>query len=72
MTGSEFIDLSGLRCRGAAFDAQGPFDAKPLTTFVARLSQLEASAPWRCCTFEMNPVMWQRSSVVAVVLVTKE
>jgi acetate---CoA ligase (ADP-forming) len=57
--------IERLRCRGAARDAQGLFDAMAPAAFVARLSQLGASAPWRRFTFDVNPVRWTRGGVVA-------
>ena len=55
-----------LRCRGAARDGQGLLDAAAPAAFIARLSQLGASAPWRKFTFEINPIKWTRAGVVAV------
>ena len=55
-----------LRCRGAARDGQGLFDAAAPAAFIARLSQLGAGAPWRTFVFEINPIKWTRAGVVAV------
>jgi acetyltransferase len=55
-----------LRCRASASDAQGRFDIAAPAAFIARLSLLGASAPWRGFTFQVNPVNWTRSGVVAV------
>ena len=55
-----------LRCRGAARDGQGLLDAAVPAAFIARLSQLGASAPWRKFNFEINPIKWTRAGVVAV------
>jgi hypothetical protein len=52
--------------RGHAKDEQGLLDAAPAAAFVARLSRLGASAPWRRFTFEVNPIKWRRDGVVAV------
>jgi hypothetical protein len=38
----------------------------PLADFVARFSQLAASAPWRRFVFEVNPVAWSADGVVAL------
>jgi acyl-CoA synthetase (NDP forming) len=38
----------------------------PLAEFVARFSQLAASAPWRRFVFEVNPVAWSADGVVAL------
>jgi hypothetical protein len=55
-----------LRCRGAALDAQVLLDAAAPAAFIARLSLLGASAPWRKFTFEINPIKWTRAGVVAI------
>jgi len=41
-------------------------DSRLLAGFVARFSQVAASAPWRRFVFEVNPVKWQRDRVAAV------
>lgn len=43
-----------------AADLQAPAD------FVARFSQLAASAPWRRFVLEVNPIRWQADTVLAV------
>jgi len=58
--------IERLRCRGAARDEQGLLDAAAPAAFVARLSQLGASAPWPGFTFEVNPIKWTRAGVMAV------
>ena len=58
--------IGRLRLRGHAKDEQGMLDAAPAAAFVARLSRLGASAPWRRFTFEVNPIKWRRDGVVAV------
>ena len=55
-----------LRCRAAARDGQGLLDVTAPAAFIARLSQLGASAPWQKFSFEINPIKWTRAGVVAV------
>jgi succinyl-CoA synthetase beta subunit len=54
--------LRGLRLMRAA----GDIPVAPLAGFVAALSQLAASAPWRSFTLEINPVLWNAEGAVAV------
>ncbi len=49
-----------------ARDEQGVLDTAAAASFIARLSQLGAGAPWPRFTFEVNPVKWSRGGVVAV------
>jgi hypothetical protein len=58
--------IERLRCRGAARDEQGLLDVAAPAAFIARLSLLGASAPWRSFTFEVNPIKWTRRGVVAI------
>lgn len=58
--------IDRLRIRGHAADAQGPLPTGEVATFLASLSSLAAVAPWRRCTFEVNPLEWTREGVVAV------
>ena len=38
----------------------------PAAEFVARFSQLAASAPWRRFVLEINPIKWEAGAVTAV------
>jgi len=38
----------------------------PVAAFVARFSQVAASAPWRRFVLEVNPIRWQAGAVSAV------
>ncbi len=58
--------LGRTRLMRHARDAQGPLDPGTAATFIARLSQLGAGAPWREFTLEVNPVKWSRRAAVAV------
>jgi hypothetical protein len=51
---------------GFARDSGGPLPTDAPAVFIARFSELAASAPWRRFTFEANPVKWRRDGVVAV------
>jgi acetate---CoA ligase (ADP-forming) len=55
-----------LRLREHARDEQSPLDIATVASFVARLSRLGAGAPWARFTFEVNPIKWRRTGVVAV------
>jgi acetate---CoA ligase (ADP-forming) len=60
-------DMVGrLKIRRHARDAEGPLPAEGPAAFIARFSELAATAPWRRFTFEANPVKWRRGGVVAV------
>jgi acetyltransferase len=58
--------LARLRIRRHARDAEGPLASAAAAAFVARFSQLAASAPWSRFVFEVNPLKWTRAGVVAV------
>jgi hypothetical protein len=58
--------LDRLRLRRYATDLQGPLDTQAAAAFVARFSELAATAPWPRFVFEVNPVKWTREAVVAV------
>jgi hypothetical protein len=84
MTGSEFIDVSGLLNPKSVAVIGAPDRTGNTLRHLLRLgfpgrvwtvnphTTTVQGAP--CGTFEVNPVMWQRSSVVAAggLLVTKE
>jgi acetyltransferase len=60
-------DMIGrLRLAAYARDESGPLDRSAPAAFVARLSLLCAGAPWPRFTFEVNPIRWNRTGVVAV------
>jgi acetate---CoA ligase (ADP-forming) len=58
--------IGRLRLHEHAKDEQGPLDVAAAASFVARLSRLGAGAPWARFTFEVNPIKWRRTGVVAV------
>ena len=58
--------LERLRIRRQARDARGLLASDAAAAFVARFSELAATAPWSRFTFEVNPVKWSRAGVVAV------
>jgi acyl-CoA synthetase (NDP forming) len=58
--------IARLRLSSHARDEQGPLDVTEAAAFVARLSRLGAGTPWTRFTFEVNPVKWSRTGVVAV------
>jgi acetate---CoA ligase (ADP-forming) len=58
--------IGRLRLHEHARDEQGSLDVASVASFVARLSRLGAGAPWSHFTFEVNPIKWRRSGVVAV------
>jgi acetate---CoA ligase (ADP-forming) len=58
--------LARLRLHAHARDEQGPLDPTPAASFIARLSQLGAGAPWQRFTFEVNPIKWRRDGAMAV------
>jgi hypothetical protein len=55
-----------LRLHRHAKDERGPLDIAAAASFIARLSRLGAGAPWAQFTFEVNPIKWRRTDVVAV------
>jgi acyl-CoA synthetase (NDP forming) len=58
--------LARLRIGRHARDPDGPLAHDAVAAFVARFSQLAASAPWPHFVFEVNPIKWTRAGVVAV------
>ena len=58
--------IERLRIRGLARDANGPFPTDAPAAFIARFSQLAASAPWETFVFEVNPIKWSRGAAIAV------
>jgi acetate---CoA ligase (ADP-forming) len=58
--------LERLRTRRHARDAQGPLPSEAAAVFIARFSELAATAPWSRFMFEVNPIKWTREGVVAV------
>jgi acetate---CoA ligase (ADP-forming) len=58
--------LDRLRSRRHAADAKGPLAPDRVAAFIARFSDLAATAPWSRFVFELNPVLWTRESAVAV------
>ena len=58
--------IERLRIRRHAADSAGPLATDAAADFIARFSELAATAPWRRFVFEVNPVKWTRESVVAV------
>ena len=55
-----------LRIRRHARDEAGPLPADAAARFIARLSELAASAPWKAFMLEVNPIKWTRNSAIAV------
>jgi acyl-CoA synthetase (NDP forming) len=55
-----------VRAARHAADLGGPLPLEPAAGFVARFSQLAASAPWDRFVFEVNPVAWRRADAVAL------
>jgi len=58
--------LERVRIRRHARDARGPLASDAAADFVARFSELAATAPWSRFVFEVNPIKWSREGVVAV------
>jgi hypothetical protein len=58
--------IERLRSRPYAKDDKGPLPVKPAAEFIARLSELAATAPWSGYMFEVNPIKWTRDAAVAV------
>jgi acetyltransferase len=58
--------LDRLRIRRYAVDPRGPLDVEIAAAFLARFSELAATAPWARFVFEVNPLKWTREAVVAV------
>jgi acyl-CoA synthetase (NDP forming) len=58
--------IARLRLQAQARDEYGTLDPAPVASFVAKLSQLGAGAPWRRFTFEVNPIKWTRTGALAV------
>ena len=63
-TAASMIDR--LRTRSRAKDEQGSLDNIAAARFVARFSELAATAPWERFVFEVNPVSWRRDDAVAL------
>ncbi len=58
--------LKGLRIVKSLGRSGVKADLGALADFVARFSQISASAPWERFALEVNPVKWRHSKVVAV------
>lgn len=58
--------IERLRIRRHARDEQGKLPAAPAAAFIARLSELAATAPWSAFTIEVNPIKWTRDAAIAV------
>lgn len=58
--------IERLRLRRHAKDKQGLLPTAAASAFIARLSELASTAPWRRFVFEVNPIKWRRDGVVAV------
>ncbi len=58
--------LEALRLRRYAKDAAGALPTGAAARFIARFSELAASAPWKRFVFESNPVKWRRGDAIAV------
>jgi acetate---CoA ligase (ADP-forming) len=58
--------LERLRIRRHARDARGPLASDAAAAFIARFSEVAATAPWSRFVFEVNPIKWSREGVVAV------
>ena len=58
--------LDRLRIRRYAVDPRGPLDVEIAAAFLARFSELAATAPWPRFVFEVNPIKWTREAAVAV------
>jgi acetate---CoA ligase (ADP-forming) len=55
-----------LRSRRHAADTVGAFATDHAAAFIARFSELAATAPWQRFVFEVNPVLWSREAAVAL------
>ena len=58
--------LERLRTRRHSTDSNGLIETAPAARFVARFSELAATAPWDRFVFEVNPVLWRRDDAVAL------
>ena len=58
--------ISRLRIRPYARDENGELPPDPAADFIARFSELAATAPWKRFVFEVNPIKWTRNAAVAV------
>jgi succinyl-CoA synthetase beta subunit len=58
--------LERLRIGRQARDARGSLAPDAAADFVARFSELAATAPWSRFVFEVNPIKWSREGVVAI------
>lgn len=58
--------IERLRIRRRARDETGLLPTAPAADFIARLSELAATAPWSAFVLEVNPIKWARETAVAV------
>ncbi|MSP89648.1 MAG: CoA-binding protein [Alphaproteobacteria bacterium] len=58
--------LRRLRLVASVAKGRNPPPLDPLADYVARLSQVVVSAPWRRFVLEINPVKWSAAGVMAV------
>jgi acetyltransferase len=58
--------IDRLRIRRHAPDGEGRLKSDAAAAFIARFSELAATAPWRRFILEANPIKWTRDGVVAV------
>lgn len=58
--------IERLRARRHAFDLDGALATDQAAAFIARFSELAATAPWTRFVFEVNPLLWSREAAVAV------
>ena len=58
--------IERLRIRPHARDQDGALPPDAAAGFIARFSELAATAPWSRFVFEVNPIKWTRDAAVAV------
>ena len=58
--------IARLRIRHHARDERGDVPIGPAAAFIAKFSELAATAPWSRFIFEVNPIKWTRDAAVAV------
>jgi acyl-CoA synthetase (NDP forming) len=58
--------IERLRIRGQAREGGAALAPEAAAAFIADLSALAATAPWRRFVLEVNPIKWSRDGVVAV------